>query len=74
MSIALIENNLISIIQEQLRASETYKMTIQTGQEIGEEIEKTSINLSSSYIQEKLKEYLPLIAGVSLIFYLVVKK
>ena len=74
MSIALIENNLISIIQEQLRASETYKMTIQTGQEIGEEIEKTSINLSSSYIQKKLKEYLPLIAGVSLIFYLVVKK
>ena len=74
MSTALIENNLISIIQEQLRASETYKMTIQTGQEIGKEIEKTSINLSSSYIQEKLKEYLPLIAGVSLIFYLVVKK
>jgi len=74
MSLEIMENNIIALIQEKLRSSETYKMTIQTGTEIGEEVQKTSSQLTIAYIEEKIKENLPLLIGVGLILFLVIKK
>ena len=74
MSLEIVENNIIALIRDQLRRSETYKMTIQTGTEIGEEVQKTSSQLTIAYIEEKIKENLPLLIGVGLILFLVIKK
>jgi len=74
MNLEIVENNIIALIRDQLRRSETYKMTIQTGTEIGEEVQKTSSQLTIAYIEEKIKENLPLLIGVGLILFLVIKK